>query len=32
MSRAAHRRAAEKFSMDNYVRRYNHALRFGELV
>jgi glycosyltransferase involved in cell wall biosynthesis len=32
MSRAAHRRAAEEFRLDNYVRRYNHVLRFGELV
>ena len=32
MGRAAHRRAAEQFSTDNYVRRYNHLLRFGELV
>ena len=32
MGRAAHRQAAEKFNTDDYVRRYNHALRFGELV
>ena len=32
MGRAAHLRAAEKFSLDDYVRRYNHLLQFGELV
>jgi glycosyltransferase involved in cell wall biosynthesis len=32
MGRAAHRLAAEKFSLNNYMRRYNHVLQFGELA
>jgi glycosyltransferase involved in cell wall biosynthesis len=31
MSRAAHRRAAKEFNPGHYVRRFNHALQFGEL-